>query len=98
MSIISRLKTAKANMLTQYIKILHMNSRDLLNKMKWHDDYDFDRVKIYYISRGAEGGISSVSGSNVRELERHFFVTRDGEIPYHRITKIEYGEEVVFGI
>jgi len=75
-----------------------MNSRDLLNKMKWHDDYDFSRVRIYYTSRGSIGDILSVSGSEVRKLEKYFFVTEEGVIPYHRITKIEYGEEVVFGI
>lgn len=73
-----------------------MEVRNLLNKIKWHSDYDFDNIKIYYMSRGGEGGIAAVSGGEVKELGKHFFATSEGMIPYHRIKKVEYGEEVLF--
>ncbi len=85
-------------MLSQYIKILYMDKRSLLNELKWHEGYDFDKVRIWYTSRGSENDTAFVTGSEVEELEKHFFKTKDGMIPYHRITKIEYGGKVVFEV
>jgi len=75
-----------------------MDSRNLLNKMKWHENYDFGKVKIWFTSRGSEGNASMVRGDEVIELGKYFFTTKSGIIPYHRIIKIEYGEEVVFRV
>jgi len=73
-----------------------MDSRDVLNKMKWHENYDFGEVRIWYISRGKNENMSVVKGSEITEMGKHFFMTKSGTIPYHRIIKIEYGKEVVF--
>ncbi len=75
-----------------------MKNRNLLNKMKWHENYDFDKVKIWYMSRGSENDTASVTGNEVERLEKHFFRIKDGRIPYYRIIKIEYKGRVVFGV
>ena len=40
----------------------------------------------------------TISGSDIVELERSFFVTNDAKIPYHRIKLIRYREKVLFDL
>ena len=38
----------------------------------------FGRAIIVYLHRGAPGDLMTISGSDIKELERSFFVTEDG--------------------
>jgi uncharacterized protein (UPF0248 family) len=40
----------------------------------------------------------TISGSDLVELERSFFVTKEAKIPYHRIKLIRYRGEVLFDL
>ena len=40
----------------------------------------------------------TISGSDVVELERSFFVTKEAKIPYHRIKLIRYRDRVIFDL
>lgn len=40
----------------------------------------------------------TVPGSDVVELERSFFVTKEAKIPYHRIKLIRYRDRVIFDL
>jgi len=70
---------------------------DLLNKLKWDKRYDFNKVIIWYVSRGEAHDIGYVTGKDVIKIGKFFLETIKGEIPYHRIKKIEYeGKEIYF--
>ena len=70
--------------------------RELLNKMKWHTDYRFDEVEIWFANRGYPGDIDSVCGTDIIGIKPHFFQTIEKLIPYHRILRIDYEAETIF--
>lgn len=73
-----------------------MKMVDLLNKLKWHDEYDFDKVKVFFISRGMPNDIDFFSGKEIENIGERFIETKKGYIPYHRIIKIEYEGKVIY--
>lgn len=71
--------------------------RELLNEMRWREDADLSFARVTYVHRGAPGNRRTVRGDEVVELERGFMVLEgDRRVPYHRVTLIEYGDDVVF--
>jgi hypothetical protein len=68
--------------------------RDILNKIKWTKD--LNKVTIWYVHRGALGNIKMISGDEIISIGRSFLETSTAMIPYHRITKILYDDEVLF--
>lgn len=70
----------------------------ILNEIKWKG-LDLSNCKIYYISRGSPGDIASAKGEHIKEIGG--FLVLEGipyekYIPYHRITRIEYGGKTIF--
>ena len=63
--------------------------------MRWGDGGLHD-VVITYIHRGGPDDLASVKGESITDLDRSFFTVGEGQIPYHRIVKIEKKGEVVF--
>ena len=70
--------------------------RDVLNRLRWSEGEDLGEAVITYVHRGAPGDVMTVSGSEIRSLDRYFFETDEASIPYHRILRIEYRGDVVF--
>jgi uncharacterized protein (UPF0248 family) len=68
--------------------------RDILNKIKWTKD--LEKVKIWYIHRGALNNTNVISGIEITGIGRSFLETTTATIPYHRIIKILYGETTIF--
>ena len=68
--------------------------RDILNKIKWTKD--LKKVTIWYVHRGALGNTKMISGDEIISIGRSFLETSTAMIPYHRITKILYEDEVLF--
>ena len=75
-----------------------METRDLLNKMKWHKNYDFSKVRIWYVSRENENDTDTIFGNEILKIGKYFFKTKNRMIPYHRIKRIEYGKKIVFKV
>lgn len=71
--------------------------RQVLNRIKWGEG-GLQGVVITYIHRGGPEDLARVKGEDVAELGRSFFTAGEGQIPYHRIIKIEKEGEVVFQI
>jgi len=71
--------------------------RQVLNRMRWGAS-GLNMVIITYVHRGGPDDLASVKGEDITELGRSFFTVGDGQIPYHRIVKIEKDREVVFQI
>ena len=72
------------------------NPRDILNELKWKEDYDLNKAEIWYIHRGAPNDTKIISGREIVKLEKSFMKTTTAMIPYHRIFIIKYVEEIIF--
>ena len=69
--------------------------RDILNKFKWHPDFDFELVEIIYIHR--PDGFAKISGEEIAEIGHKFIYLVSGNaIPVHRIVEIKYAGKVVW--
>ncbi len=63
--------------------------------MRWGEG-GLDAVVVTYVHRGAPDDLAFVNGEDIEELGRSFFKVGEGQIPYHRIVRIERKGEVVF--
>ena len=72
------------------------NPKDILNELKWHENYDLDNAEIWYIHRGASNDTMIISGNEIIKLEKSFMKTTTAMIPYHRIFKIIYNGKTIF--
>ena len=72
------------------------NPRDILNNIKWNSKYDFDLVEIWFVHRGAHNDTKIISGKDIVSLDRSFMQTTSASIPYHRIFKIIYRNNIIF--
>ena len=68
--------------------------RDILNEIKWTKDIQM--VTVWFVHRGAVGNMKKISGCDITNIGRSFLQTTTASIPYHRITKILYGDEMIF--
>ncbi len=69
--------------------------RDILNKLKWHPDYDFRKVVVVYIDRPK--GFSELRGDEIEKIGHKFIYLYSGTaIPMHRVVEIRYGDRVVW--
>ena len=72
------------------------NPRDILNKLKWKQEYDFSQVEIWYLHRGAPQDTKIITGKNIQNIGKTFMDTSSATIPYHRIMKIIYQGNILF--
>ena len=72
------------------------NPRDILNELKWKQDYDLNQAEIWYIHRGAPNDTKIMSGKDIIKLDKSFIQTATAMIPYHRVFKILYEKKVIF--
>lgn len=72
------------------------NPRDILNEYKWKNGYKIEDLEIWYIHRGAPNDTKIISGKDIIEIDKSFMKTTSSMIPYHRIFKIIYKEQIVF--
>jgi len=68
--------------------------REILNEIKWTKD--LQNVTIWYIHRGALHDMKCISGDEIIEIGKSFLITASASIPYHRIIKIMYRDDIVF--
>ena len=70
------------------------NVRDILNEIRWTKN--LEKVKIWYIHRGALNNTKIISGIEITSIGKSFLETTTATIPYHRIIKILYGDKTIF--
>lgn len=75
-------------------KGIKQNPRDKLNEIKWTKD--LKKAEIWYIHRGAPNNTKIISGGDITNIGKSFFDTENSSIPYHRIIKIVYENEIIF--
>jgi uncharacterized protein (UPF0248 family) len=71
--------------------------REILNRLKWKEG-SLNGVNVTYVHRGAPGDSLTILAKDITTLGHSFFITADGQIPYHRIILIERGGEILFDI
>jgi uncharacterized protein (UPF0248 family) len=72
------------------------NPRDILNELKWKKNLDLYLAEIWYVHRGAPNDTKILTGSEIINLEKSFMQTTTSMIPYHRIIKIIYKDDIIF--
>jgi uncharacterized protein (UPF0248 family) len=72
------------------------NPRIILNELKWKNGFDINLAEIWYIHRGAPNDTKIITGRDILDLEKSFMKTTSSMIPYHRIIKIVYKDEIIF--
>ena len=72
------------------------NPKDILNNLKWNRKYNFENVEIWYLHRGASNDTKIISADEIISLGKSFIKTGSAMIPYHRVLRIIYENEVVF--
>ncbi len=68
--------------------------KNILDRLKWHPDYDFEKVVVRYVDRPK--GISEISGRDIVDVGHKFIYTRTSAIPHHRVVEILYSGEQVW--
>ena len=72
------------------------SAHEVLNELKWREDRDLNITEIWYIHRGAPGDTMIIKGSEIIELQHSFMKLAEAMIPYHRILKIVYEDQVIW--
>lgn len=73
-----------------------MNGKDILNELKWHPKRELKGAEIWYVHRGAPNNTKIILGNEIVKLMNSFMKTNRATIPYHRIFKIVYEDEIIF--
>ncbi len=69
--------------------------KEILDKLKWHPEFDFSKVRVLYVDRPK--GLSEISGDEIEKVGHMFLYLYSGAaIPHHRVVEIKYGDEVVW--
>lgn len=71
------------------------SAREILNKLRWHPDYDFSSVAVVYMDRFC--GKLEFYGEEIEDIGHKFVYLKNGKaIPQHRIVEIRYKGEIVW--
>ncbi len=71
-------------------------AREVLNELRWRGADRLPQAVLTYRDRTRLGGDRLIRGSEIVELERRYFITAGGRLPYYKIDRIEIAGEVVF--
>ncbi len=71
-------------------------ARDVLNELRWRGANRLPEAVLWYRDRTRPEGHRLMRGAEIVELERRYFATAAGRLPYYKIERIEVAGEVVF--
>ena len=71
-------------------------AREVLNELRWRDADRLPQAVLWYRDRTRPEGYRVIRGSEIVELERRYFRTAAGRLPYYKIERIECGGETLF--
>lgn len=73
--------------------------RTVLNELRWHHEA-LDQAVVHYVHRGAPNDHGTLEGATIEALGRSFITIStpegEGKIPYHRVFRIDRGEETIW--
>lgn len=71
-------------------------AREVLNELRWRGTDRLPQAVLWYRDRTRPEGHRLIRGSEIVELERRYFATASGRLPYYKIERIEVGGKIVF--
>jgi len=71
-------------------------AREVLNGLRWRDPNQLEQAVVSYRDRTRPEGFRTIRGSEIVDLERRYFTTLTGRLPYYKIERIECAGEVLF--
>ena len=77
-----------------------LRSRELLLRYYHDTAFDFTKVRVCYVNRGAPGDMTCIGGERIQALDPFYMEIESGDrptpIPYHRIITIRYAGEITW--
>ncbi len=71
-------------------------ARDVLNELRWRGPDRLEDAVLRYRDRTRPEGHRLIRGAEIVDLERRYFTTARGRLPYYKIDRIEVRGEVLF--
>src|SRR5205809_7663190 len=71
-------------------------AREVLNGLRWRDPHQLEQAVVSYRDRTRPEGFRTIHGGEIVELERRYFTTRTGRLPYYKIERTEVAGEALF--
>lgn len=71
-------------------------AREVLNELRWREKDRLADATIFYRDRARAEGFRIILGSEIVNLERTYFSTAAGRLPYYKIDRILVGGRLVF--
>ncbi len=71
-------------------------AREVLNELRWRKGNRLADAMLWYRDRVRPEGHRLIRGSEIVDLERRYFSTATGRLPYYKVERIEVAGEVVF--
>jgi uncharacterized protein (UPF0248 family) len=71
-------------------------AREILNELRWREPAQLADATIWYLDRRRPEGHRPIRGAEILDLERRYFVTAGGRLPYYKIERIELQRETLF--
>ena len=71
-------------------------AREVLNGLRWRDPNQLEQAVVSYRDRTRPEGFRTIHGGEIVDLERRYFTTLTGRLPYYKIERIECAGEVLF--
>jgi len=70
-------------------------ARDVLNELRWREGFDLAKAEVWVRGRTTDD-LKAIGGDEIKEFGRRYFSTATATIPYYKILRIVYEEELVF--
>jgi uncharacterized protein (UPF0248 family) len=71
-------------------------AREILNELRWRQPSRLADAIVLYRDRRRPEGHRVIRGTEIVSLERRYFTTAGGRLPYYKIERIDLGEETLF--
>ena len=71
-------------------------ARDVLNELRWRKPPRLELAVLFYRDRLRPEGIREIRGTEILTLERRYFSTATGRLPYYKIERIECDGQTLY--
>ena len=71
-------------------------AREILNELRWRAPDRLADATLWYRDRRLPEGHRVIHGNEILDLERRYFTTAGGRLPYYKIQRIELAGDTLF--
>ena len=75
---------------------MERTAREVLNELRWREPGRIADAVVWYRDRARPEGFPLIRGSEIVDLERRYFSTASGRLPYFKVERIEVRGRVAF--